>query len=125
MRVCDLMTRGVVTVDPAMPIDEAARLLAEHHVAFAPVVANWSVVGAIEASDVASCSTGNGGAPKRATVADVMPSVPVPRLSPDDELVVAATRLALTGTRRGVVFQNSRLVGVLSTTDIVRALNQP
>ena len=133
MRVRDLMTKFVTTVHPQMSVHDAARLLAQRHVAFAPVVAHWSVVGAIEATDLPATDMSGDGADfatpddtnetAALSVGDVMRPTEVPRLSPDDDLAVAATRLALAGSRRGVVFQHSRLVGVLSTTDIVRALD--
>ena len=133
MRVRYLMTRAVTTVTPTMTVRDAARLLADHHIVFAPVVANRTVVGAVEERDLQplcaedapsenpECPV-NLSRPRPHNVADVMQRSDVPRLSPDDSLCVAATRLALAGSRRGVVFENARLVGVLSTTDIVRAL---
>src|SRR5206468_4893837 len=110
MRVRDLMTRSVTTVQPDMPVRDAARLLAEQHVTFAPVVAHWSVVGAIEATDLpptdisddrADVATpGDTNDTAALSVRDVMRSKEVPRLSPDDDLAVAATRRALAGPRR-------------------------
>ena len=130
MKVRDLMAQHVITVNPDMPVREAARILTEHGIAYAPVVVNHAVIGAVEAHDLPRSSetaarevdeTSRGRASDtrtRLTVGDVMWRGDVPRLAPDEEVGDASARLARAHARRGVVFHNGRLVGLLSTTDI-------
>src|SRR5262245_31261132 len=53
IEVAEVMRRNVVTVAPDMPLDEAALLMASHHVGGLPVVdGNHAVIGIITKSDI-------------------------------------------------------------------------
>ena len=52
MTVEDVMTRDVITVSPATPIHEAARLMVEHGVSGLPVIdADWRLAGIISGGE--------------------------------------------------------------------------
>ena len=50
--VADIMQRDVVTVAPATPIQDAARLMLEHHIGGLPVVDDGRLVGVITETDI-------------------------------------------------------------------------
>lgn len=53
MKVSDVMTRGVISVPPAMPLRDVARLLNEHRISGLPVVDdNGDIVGVISEADL-------------------------------------------------------------------------
>ncbi len=52
----------------------------------------------------------------------MLPREAVPTLGADTELVEAAGELSESDIRRGLVLDGERLVGLLSTTDVARAL---
>lgn len=52
MKVADLMTRDVVTVDPESTLREVASLLATEHIGGAPVVSRDEILGVISATDL-------------------------------------------------------------------------
>ena len=54
LRVRDIMTKEVLTVDPEMTLRDAMELLASRHVSGAPVVAGDQVVGVVSATDFLS-----------------------------------------------------------------------
>ncbi|MGE5589256.1 MAG: acetoin utilization AcuB family protein [Bacillota bacterium] len=51
-RVADIMRTDVVTVHPHDPVEEAARLLYEHHIGCLPVVSGQGLVGIVTETDV-------------------------------------------------------------------------
>ncbi len=50
--VADIMQKDVVTVAPATPIQDAARLMLEHHIGGLPVVDDGRLVGVITETDI-------------------------------------------------------------------------
>lgn len=54
LRIRDIMTRQVVTLEPQMTLREAMEILTERHVSGAPVVSGQKVVGVISAGDLLS-----------------------------------------------------------------------
>lgn len=52
LRLRDIMTTDVLTVNPETSIREAMELLGRHHVSGAPVVAGSKLVGVVSANDL-------------------------------------------------------------------------
>lgn len=52
VRVGDIMTQPVISVPPDYPVEEAARLMAEHRIGCLPVVVDERVVGIVTDTDV-------------------------------------------------------------------------
>jgi CBS domain-containing protein len=141
MKVEDVMTRDVITVSPATPIHEAARLMVEHGVSGLPVIdANGRLVGIISEGDLILRqrrrkkagwwhSFVTNGKPiirkyRRAdgrTVGDVM-TRSVLTISPVWGIEVAASILDSRNIRRLPVVLDGRLVGIVSRADLIRAL---
>ncbi len=51
-RVQSVMTEGVISITPEIPIEEAARILLEHKIGGLPVVENEQLVGIISTTDI-------------------------------------------------------------------------
>jgi CBS domain-containing protein len=120
LRVRDLMVRDPATVPPDLSIaDLMDDVVWTHRYTTYPVVENGRAVGLLPFRSVAQV-------PRREwderTVRDSMlPRSEVPTLEADDSLEEALVELG-NGVGRGLVLDGDRLVGFLSITDLVRAL---
>ncbi len=128
--VSDVMTLEALTVQPDAMVNAAWQMLAEHHVAQAPVVdAKGRVVGLLLRADMAPLDLlPEPGAVKQAIdlarrpVSEVMVS-PVPAVAADTELRRVAAVLLDTGLPGlPVTDEAGRLMGFISRTDILRAV---
>ena len=137
--VASLMTREVVTAEPATPFKDLVARLTEGAFSALPVVdADGRPVGVVSEADLIPKEEYRGGtedAPSLfagrdtrhrwqqahgTTAADVMTS-PVITAGPDEAASAAAHRLAVEGVRRlFVVDADGRLAGVLSRRDLLR-----
>jgi Zn-dependent protease len=120
LRVRDLMVREPATVPPDLSIgDLMDEVVWTHRYTTYPVVEDGRAVGLLPFRSVAQV-------PRREwderTVRDCMlPRDEVPTLESDDSLEEALAELG-DGVGRGLVLDGDRLVGFLSITDLVRAL---
>jgi CBS domain-containing protein len=141
MTVEDVMTRDVITVSPATPIHEAARVMVERAVSGLPVIdADGRLVGIISDGDLILRQRRRKETPwwhsfftngeqiareyQRAvgtTVGEVM-TRPVITISPVWGIEVAASILDSRNIRRLPVVQDGRLVGIVSRADLIKAL---
>jgi Zn-dependent protease len=114
--VRDLMTRDVVTVHPDTDLDRFVQTMFERKHVFFPVVDEQDqVVGVIRLQNVEGTDRGE-------RVADVM-SRDVTTIGPDASAVEAFTRINESDGRRLVVTDaQGGMVGVLTTTDLLRAV---
>ncbi|EHY87916.1 CBS domain-containing protein [Saccharomonospora azurea] len=135
MRAKDIMTTPVVTVSPDDPVKKATRLLAEHGFTALPVVDEGDrVVGIVTEADVvagrvppdARYRTGAAAAPTtdaRESVAEIMTTSPTCTQQGTDVAELVGTLLE--GHYRAVpVLAGSKLVGVVTRSDVVRALSR-
>lgn len=141
MRVSDIMTRNVITVRPATPIQEAARTLVAHGISGVPVVDDGGrVVGLLSEGDLILRHKPRERMPwwriffddgerlareyQKAvgtTVAEAM-TRSVISVSPDLPIESAAAILDEHRIRRVPVIADGRLMGIVSRGDLVRAL---
>lgn len=128
MRVAELMQRNVRTIPPDATIAEAVTALADAHVSALPVVnGSGKVVGVISASDVleAEAELTDGTERERlfdmTQVEEVMTPTPLVT-EPGVDVRAAARQMLRQGIHRLFVEEHGRLVGVISQTDIVRAV---
>jgi CBS domain-containing protein len=138
-QVADIMTPVPVTIDAAMSVDEAVRLMLEHGVTGLPVMHGRSVVGVITQADLLmrlvprnrvawwtvlinherlarECQQARG-----TMVGEVM-SRPAVVAAADDPLEVAARLLQEYRIGRLPVLDRSRLVGIVTQSDLLQAL---
>jgi len=130
LTAADLMTTPVVTLRYDMPLHEAAALLAQEQISGAPVVdAEGRCVGVLSATDfvrqiedAASQPSGDlGGLPEQSVGSRMTPD-PVAVESGASIRDVARVMLDAHIHRVGVVDGQRRLIGIVSSTDILAAV---
>jgi CBS domain-containing protein len=176
LRVQDIMTTDVVTVNPTTSLREAAELFARRHIGGAPVVEGHRVVGVVSTSDILSFAAsapdpqpaavddaGDWETPETLshwddsddaasffaerwafsdadtvdffsevggetaialnghTVAEVM-TQDILSLPPTADVLAAAERMRSADVHRLLVMDRGELIGILSTTDLARAV---
>lgn len=128
MRVSDLMQTDVQAVPPDAMVEDAVAVLADSHISALPVVdGTGRIVGVISRTDIlaseeeAEDSTVRQQLFQETFVRDIMTS-PALAIAPELDLKEAAQRMLDTGVHRLFVISDDRVVGVISATDILRAV---
>ena len=128
MRVSELMQRAVKTVNLDAAVNDAVVTLADSHVSALPVVDGLGrMVGVISSTDIltseaeAENPTAREALFEETMVRDIMTPHPLTVL-PDVDVREAAQQMLYADIHRLFVVDSERVVGVLSTTDIVRAV---
>ena len=126
MKVADLMTSKVISVRGDDTLSEAIRLLADGHVSGLPVVdRKGAIIGVVSSSDIMEAEADGEGATPEAReevlVEEVMTRKPL-MIDAEAELRQAAQEMLYEEVHRLFVQANGKLVGVISQTDIVRAV---
>lgn len=136
LKVKDLMTRDVLTVAPNTSIREASELLATEHVSGMPVVRLGKLVGLISARDIldfiaalpADPEAVSGGVEHGIlddhTVEEAMTRTPLTTIEPETPANRAAELMQAEHIHRLPVVSGDKLVGIISTTDVVKAVAQ-
>jgi CBS domain-containing protein len=182
LRIRDIMTTDLITVDPNLTIREAMDVFTSKHITGAPVVAGDEVVGVISASDLIQFAAALPGVPterersedllddpddsdretaipsreqdpsgifftelwedsdapivermaanamaewnslEQHTVSDAMTRTPVHAMPPETLVTDAAEYMGNAGIHRVLVMVGPRLIGLVTTTDITRAV---
>lgn len=128
LRVVDLMQRDVQTIDEDAMVSDAILLLADGHVGGLPVLnGHRQLVGIISTTDILSAEAESGGGEALNRVAthtrvgDLM--TPHPKtIAPDAPVKLAAQEMLYLDVRRLLVVEDGVLMGVISQSDIVRAV---
>lgn len=128
LRVADLMQSDVRTILEDAPVSEAILLLADGHVSGLPVLnANRQLVGVISSTDIlaAEAESDTGAALERVVthtrVGDIMTRLPK-TIEPDADVKLAAQQMLYLEVHRLFVVADGKLLGVISQSDIVRAV---
>lgn len=128
MRVSELMQTEVQTVPSDAVVNDAVVVLAESRVSALPVVdGTGHMVGVISSTDVLASEEEAEDEKARDTlfektlVRDLMTPRPL-TIAPDAEVKEAAQQMLYADVHRLFVTQGDRLIGVISTTDIMRAV---
>lgn len=128
MRVADLMTAGVKTIEPDMTIADAVMLMADEHISALPVVDRiGKCIGVLSTTDVLESAAEAADNEERSRlfektlVKDLMTAramtVPVTA-----EIKEAAQQMLYLDVHRMFVEDDGKLVGVISQSDIVRGV---
>jgi CBS domain-containing protein len=138
MKVQEIMTREVVTVDLDADLRDVARILVDKRISGAPVCgAKGELVGIVSEGDILVKESGprdergflgllRGADVKRAQkvralkAKDAM-TAQVVTISPYASVAEAARRMSDLGIKRLAVVKDDKLVGIVSRTDLVRA----
>lgn len=130
-RVRHIMTESVLSIGVHDPITEALRLFATHPVHHLPVVDGLELKGMLSSADVLKLKyfLPKSGAQASAALLndkfriDTMMCLPVITAGPDDTIADAASRMGTHGIHAlPVVNEKNRLLGIVTTTDIIQAL---
>lgn len=128
MKVAELMETELITVDPEAPVGEAVQALAESHISALPVVdSRGRLVGVISTSDIltATAESQDPRARERLFADTMVKEIMTPRpltVPPDAEVKEAARQMLQAEVHRLFVEDEGKLVGVISQSDIVRAV---
>lgn len=128
VRVAELMQTEVQTIHADATVAEAIVLLADGHVSGLPVLNDaGNLVGVVSSTDIltAEAESEQGEALDRvatyARVGDIMTRVPK-TIEPDADIKLAAQEMLYLDVHRLLVVDDGLLVGIVSQSDIVRAV---
>lgn len=126
MRVADLMRRNVKSISPDATVAELVVTLADAHVSGVPVVDDRGrMIGVVSTTDVigAEAEADDEGPWSLDTmlVRDIMSRRPL-TIGPDTEVEEAARQMMYADVHRLFVVVDDEVVGVVSTSDVSRAL---
>jgi CBS domain-containing protein len=117
-RFChEVMKRDVEILRPDDTVEFAARLMRDVNIGFLPVVDRVNILGALTDRDIVVRVIADGKPPAAIRVSEAMTN-DVVFCHPDDELHVAEQRMAEARTSRIMCIDGSRLVGIISLSDI-------
>ena len=128
MKVAELMQRDVTAVRPDTSVAEVITSLADAHISAVPVVdAHGHVVGVVSSSDVLTEEAEGGAGQARTALLESTPARDIITrraltIDPEADVRDAAREMLYADVHRLFVVSADRLVGVISTTDIVRAV---
>ena len=118
VKVRDIMTRDVATIDANASVADALKLMFEKKHLGYPVVENGRVTGVVTLSDIAKVPES-----RRNTVAvrDIM-TRNIITLKPDDDASTALQRISQYRIGRLLVMDGDRIAGIISRSDLVKDL---
>ena len=116
--VRDVMKKNVISIDSSMTIQDAAKMMDDAAIGAIVVLENGVVVGIITERDMTRRVIAKG-KPYTMGVKEVMSS-PVVVVSPDDSVWDAAHLMKTRRIHRMPAVQNNMLVGMITTSDIVK-----
>ena len=117
MKIQDIMTKSIASVNANDSVEQAAFLMKEHNIGSVPVCEGEKVIGIITDRDIALRSVAEGENFKNQAVRTIMTSNPVTG-APDMEVNAAAKLMSDKQIRRLPIVQNDALVGIVSLGDI-------
>ncbi len=128
MRVRDIMTKSVLTVQPAVTVAKAAELLAYRGFSAMPVVDEHDdLLGIVSEADLIRNRFPAGGVDTKSrparTVGEVMTS-PVKGVGHDEDVSVLAAAMLEDKRRCVPIVDGTRLVGVVTRRDMLRMLSR-
>jgi CBS domain-containing protein len=117
----DVMIKEVLTIKESTPLKEVARLLSERKITGAPVVnENGDLVGVISETDIIR-KTNSIGAWSPSTAGQIM-TKPAVTVSPNETLQRICELMYNRSIHRVVVAEDKKIVGIITTMDILRAI---
>jgi chloride channel protein, CIC family len=126
MKVAELMQSNVRTISSDARVAEVVVSLADGHISGLPVVDKIGrIIGVVSATDVlgaeaeAESETIGRDLMEETSVRDIMTPRPL-TVAPDEDVREAARQMLYAEVHRLFVAEGDRLVGVISSTDIVR-----
>ncbi len=119
MTVHDAMTSSVITVDPDTSIAKAAALMSQKGIGSLIIKSNSEPEGLVTESDIISKVVSRDIQASKMTVEQVMTKNLI-KIDPGSDLNEAARTMAKNKIRRLPVVSNGVLVGILTSTDVMK-----
>jgi CBS domain-containing protein len=119
VRVRDLMTRSLISIDPEDTVMEAARLMDRKRIHSILIGHGKELSGIITDLDIVSRIVSKGLDPSSVKVREVMTS-PLISIGEDATIEEAAKKMRENGVRRLVVENDDHKVGIIAESDIIR-----
>jgi CBS domain-containing protein len=113
------MSRGLLAVEPGLPLTEVADRMVSRDVGAVLVIENDRLIGILTERDVLRAVAG--GLDEDATVADWMTRDPE-TMEPDEPIRQAAVLMIHGGFRHLPIVEGERVVGMLSIRDLMRVV---
>ncbi|MDG6996853.1 MAG: CBS domain-containing protein [Nitrososphaerota archaeon] len=120
LRVVDIMTSDVVSVNPSSTAYDATLKMLERNIGSVLVDEGKSVVGIITKGDILKEVVKKWRDPRHVHVEEIM-STPVITVNQDDSIEAASKLMSKSGVSKLPVLKNGELVGILTATDIIRS----
>ncbi len=117
MKIRDIMTHQVASVNPRTNVVEAAQLMQKHDVGAIPVCEGEKILGILTDRDIVVRNIAHGRDPYSTPVQDIM-TTKITSVNPEMSLNQAAGIMANEQIRRVPVVENEKLVGMVSLGDL-------
>jgi CBS domain-containing protein len=117
IRVGDLMTKMVVSLDGTATANEVARLILEHKIDSFPVTEKGKLVGIVTGWDVLTKVVAKALNPGKVRVREFMTKSPT-TCSPDCSVLQATKLMTKNGVKHIPVVKNGKVVGIFTTHDV-------
>jgi CBS domain-containing protein len=117
MKVKDVMTKYVVSLNAEDNVERAAQLMREHNIGSVPVCSEGKVIGIVTDRDIAIRSAADGENSKKQSIREIMSSNPVLG-KPDMDIEDASRVMSERQIRRLPIIEDKNLVGMISLGDI-------
>jgi CBS domain-containing protein len=117
MKVKDIMTKDVATLNPDDTVERAAQLMKQYNIGAVPVCKGENCVGVITDRDIALRSVAQGENGRNQIVREVMTSNPV-LINSETDIHDAARIMSERQIRRLPVVEGNNLVGIVSLGDL-------
>lgn len=118
-KVCDAMTKAPITIGPGTSLHACAKIMAEKHVGAVPVSKGKELMGIITEQDIVRKSVILDHKPSEIT-AEAMMEQEMITISPEIDLFEALILMRNNNIRHLPVMDGSRMVGLLTTKDILK-----
>ncbi|NMM61496.1 CBS domain-containing protein [Clostridium sp. P21] len=117
MKVKDVMTKCIVSLNAEDNVERAAQLMRKHNVGSIPVCNGDKVIGIVTDRDIAIRSAADGENSKKQPIREIMSSNPVTG-NPDMDIQDASRVMSERQIRRLPIVESNNLVGIISLGDI-------
>ena len=120
MRICDIMTDRVISIEQNEPVSAAAKLLRRYNIGSLPVCdGSGKLRGILTDRDIVTRCVAGGLEPQDTKISEIM-SRGVVTASPFDAVECAVRLMSGDQVRRLPVVDNGRLVGMVTLCDMAR-----
>jgi CBS domain-containing protein len=117
MKLCDVMTKEVTSLNVDDTVEKAAQMMKDNNIGSIPVCRDGKIAGIITDRDITLRSAAEGKNVSSIKVSSIMSSNPVTG-DPNMDVHQAAELMAENQIRRLPVVDNNNLVGILSLGDL-------